>query len=149
MSREAFEKAKTKGKGPSARVEAQEEHTLVNSNKPIRVSASQIMMDAIDLRLKEYPNGASVEEEEAKLYGSRKSEVSGDNERRALVVRLGEKRVLLDQKRVLKYVLDRIHEAEAEKAKPRMRRTLARGRATRMASRVMIAEARRNNVVET
>lgn len=112
QSREAFEKARSKGKGPSARVEAQEEHTLANG-KTVKVSPSQIMMEAIDLRLNEYPNGSSVEEEEAKLYGSRKTEVSGENERRALVVRLGEKRVLLDQKRVLKYVLDRIHEAEA------------------------------------
>ena len=112
QTREAFEKAKSKGKGPSARVEAQEEHVLSNS-KTVRISASQVMMDAIDLRLNEYPNGASVAEDEAKLYGSKKTELSGDNERRALVVRLGEKRVLLDQKRVLKYVLDRIHEAEA------------------------------------
>ncbi len=116
MSREAFDKARTKGKGPSARVESQEEHTLPN-DKAVRVSASQIMMDAIDLRLQQYPGGASVSEEEAKLYGSRKNEVGGDNERRALVVRLGEKRVLLDQKRVLNYVLDRIREAEAEAAK--------------------------------
>ncbi|KIS68534.1 uncharacterized protein UMAG_03621 [Mycosarcoma maydis] len=116
QSRDAFEKAKSKGKGPSARVEAQEEHILAGKGTKVRVAASQIMMDAIDLRLKEYPNGASIEEEEAKLYGARKSEVDGENERRALVVRLGEKRVLLDQKRVLKYVLDRIHEAEKEAA---------------------------------
>lgn len=116
MSREAFDKAKAKGKGPSARVEAQEEHNLP-SGGTIRISASQIMIDAIELKLKEYPGGPSVAEEEAKLYGSRKSEVRGENERRALVVRLGEKRVLLDQKRVLQYVLDRIHEAEAQKGK--------------------------------
>ncbi|KAJ1022547.1 hypothetical protein NDA16_003536 [Ustilago loliicola] len=116
QSSETFEKAKAKGKGPSARVEAQEEH-LLGGGKTVRVSASEIMMNAIDLRLKEYPNGGSVEEEEAKLYGSRKGQVEGENERRALVVRLGEKRVLLDQKRVLKYVLDRLKEAEAENAK--------------------------------
>ncbi|EST09584.1 SET domain protein [Kalmanozyma brasiliensis GHG001] len=115
QSRETFEKAKAKGKGPSARVEAQEEHAT--KSRPVRIAISQIMMDAIDLRLKEYPNGAAVEEEEARLYGSRKEEVSGENERRALVVRLGEKRVLLDQKRVLKYVLDKIQEAEKEAAK--------------------------------
>ena len=119
QSREAFEKARSRGKGPSARVESQEEHTLAGDRpKTVRVSASQIMMEAIDLRLKQYPNGTSVQEEEAKLYGSKQSQVSGDNERRALVVRLGEKRVLLDQKRVLTYVLDRIKEAEKELAKP-------------------------------
>ncbi|SPO32495.1 related to RKM4 - ribosomal lysine methyltransferase [Ustilago trichophora] len=112
QSREAFEKARSKGKGPSARVEAQEEHTLANA-KTVKVFPSQIIMEAIELRLNEYPNGSSVEEEEAKLYGSRKIEMSGENERRALVVRLGEKRVLLDQKRVLNYVLDRIHQTEA------------------------------------
>lgn len=117
QSRETFEKARAKGKGPSARVEAQEEQVLGDKSKPIRVAISQIMIDAIDLRLKEYPNGASVDEEEAKLYGSRKAEVGGENERRALVVRLGEKRVLLDQKRVLRYVLDRIQDAEKEAAK--------------------------------
>ncbi|CCF51530.1 hypothetical protein NDA11_003738 [Ustilago hordei] len=116
QSRETFEKAKAKGKGPSARVEAQEEHSL-EGGKTVRVSVSEIMMNAIDLRLRDYPNGGSVEEEEAKLYGSRKGEVSGENERRALVVRLGEKRVLMDQKRVLKYVLERLKEAEAENAK--------------------------------
>lgn len=119
QSRESFEKAKAKGKGPSARVEAQEEHVVAAGNKAktVRVSASQIMMDAIDLRLQQYPNGAKVEEEEAKLYGSKQSEVGGDNERRALVVRLGEKRVLLDQKRVLDHVLDKIQQAEKELAK--------------------------------
>ncbi|GAC93658.1 nucleus protein [Pseudozyma hubeiensis SY62] len=117
QTREAFEKAKAKGKGPSARIEAQEEHVLAGSGKKVRVAASQIMMEAIDLKLNEYPNGASVEQEEANLYGSSKSEVVGDNARRALVVRLGEKRVLLDQKRVLRYVVDRIHEAEKEAAK--------------------------------
>lgn len=116
QSRETFEKAKAKGKGPSARVEAQEEHSL-NGGKTARVCASEIMMTAIDLRLQEYANGGWIEEEEAKLYGNRQEEVSGENERRALVVRLGEKRVLLDQKRVLKYVLDRLNEAEAENAK--------------------------------
>ncbi|KAJ9480124.1 Ribosomal lysine N-methyltransferase 4 [Pseudozyma hubeiensis] len=117
QTREAFEKAKAKGKGPSARIEAQEEHVLADSGKKVRVAASQIMMEAIDLKLNEYPNGASVEQEECKLYGSSRSEVDGDNARRALVVRLGEKRVLLDQKRVLRYVVDRIHEAEKEAAK--------------------------------
>ncbi|SPO27722.1 related to RKM4 - ribosomal lysine methyltransferase [Ustilago trichophora] len=113
QSRETFEKARSKGKGPSARIEAQEEH--LTSNSSVKISPSQIMMEAIDLRLNQYPNGSSVQEEEAKLYGTRQSEVEGENERRALVVRLGEKRVLLDQKRVLKYVLDRINEAEAAK----------------------------------
>ncbi|CBQ73973.1 conserved hypothetical protein [Sporisorium reilianum SRZ2] len=116
QSRDSFDKAKAKAKGPSARVEAQDEHVLAG-NKTKRVSASQIMIDAIDLRLQQYPNGAKVDEEEAKLYGSKQSEVGGDNERRALVVRLGEKRVLLDQKRVLTYVLDKIHQAEKELAK--------------------------------
>ena len=116
QSRDAFEKAKAKGKGPSARVESQETHT-VSGNKVVKVTISQIMMDAIDLRLQQYPNGAKVDEDEAKLYGSKRGEVKGENERRALVVRLGEKRVLLDQKRVLKYVLDRIGEAEAQAAK--------------------------------
>nr|CDI54333.1 set domain-containing protein [Melanopsichium pennsylvanicum 4] len=125
QSRESFERAKAKGKGPSARVEAQEEHMLATSKK-VKVSTSHIMMAAIDLRLKEYPNEGSVEEEEEKLYGARKGEVSGENERRSLVVRLGEKRVLLDQKRVLKYVLDRIVEAEKEAAKSKSAKDAAK-----------------------
>ena len=113
MSQDAFDRAKQKGKGPSARVEAVEDHQV--RNKRVGIPVAQVLIDAIDLRLAQLPNGQAVLEDEAKLYGKRTNEVPNENHRLALVVRLGEKRVLLDQKRVLKYVLERVQENEKSK----------------------------------
>ncbi|EPQ29768.1 uncharacterized protein PFL1_02441 [Pseudozyma flocculosa PF-1] len=115
MPREAFDKAKAKGKGPSARIESVEVHAASASasgpKKEVRVETSQILIDAIALRLATLPGGADVKADELLLYpgtGGAAARELGENERKALVVRLGEKRVLLDQKRTIEYVLDRI-----------------------------------------
>lgn len=116
MSRESFEKAKSKGKGPSARLESQEQHSTKNG-QTLRLSAAQTLIDAIDLRLRAYGDDPKIkakslaEAEESLLYGSKRCEVQCLNHRKALVVRLGEKRVLLDQRRVLQFVVDRLTEA--------------------------------------
>ncbi|PWY98325.1 SET domain-containing protein [Testicularia cyperi] len=131
MSRESFLAAREKGKGPSARVEAQEVHsssastsssslatTSKTKTKEAKGSTSQkitvaaVLTECLNLKLSEYPNGPSTDLEESLLYGPQTREIQNANHRNALVVRLGEKRILHDHKRTLQYVLDRIKDAE-------------------------------------
>ncbi|KAN0059922.1 Ribosomal lysine N-methyltransferase 4 [Thecaphora frezii] len=119
MPRGAFERARSKGKGPSARIESVELHPPPPQQKgEVRIETAQIIYDALCLRLAQLPGGAEVAEEEDRLYPTSTVAHQGNHkldeiQRRALVVRLGEKRVLLDQQRAVAYVLERV-KAEAK-----------------------------------
>ncbi|PWN49685.1 SET domain-containing protein [Violaceomyces palustris] len=120
LSQEDFQEVERKGRLPSPRIEAFHEVQVEDKKKgtktKLKLAVSQIMIDAIDLRLGQYPNGKGTEEDEKLLYGpgeERTSDASrplseNRNLRNAVVVRLGEKRVLHDQRRVLEYVLARV-----------------------------------------
>jgi SET domain-containing protein 6 len=92
----AYEKVQAKGKLPNARIEAREPA----AGKTLGVA--EVLLKAIDLRLAEYPT--SEQEDSARLYGAAGQQAEqgmSANLRAALVVRLGEKRILIDNARVL------------------------------------------------
>lgn len=96
LSDAAFAKAQEKGKMPSARIDAIEEGSLPG------LSAAALGLRAVELRLAAYPQ--SAESDETRLYGPAAETGLSRNVRNAMVVRLGEKRILMDVARVLRAV---------------------------------------------
>ena len=70
----------------------------------LNLGAAQLLLQAIAVCLEGYEGGADSSEDEERIYGSKAKKLSA-NERNAIVVRLGEKRVLESHKALLsKYV---------------------------------------------
>lgn len=117
-SESAFLRAQAKDKLPSPRVDAVEDDDADGGNKPCSVAT--LLGAAIDVRLKAY--ATSADEDDVLLYGSSSSSTDegaaalsrhhqaslSRNARNAIVVRLSEKRILLDTKRVLAAVQDAV-----------------------------------------
>lgn len=93
LDEEAFEKARAKSKMPSPRIEARERAGAKE------LGVAEVLLKATELRMAEY--ATSIAQDEQRLYGEAAAPMK-QSIRSAVVVRLGEKRILADNARVLR-----------------------------------------------
>ncbi|UZJ54473.1 hypothetical protein CBS101457_003793 [Exobasidium rhododendri] len=114
LSDEAFGKAKEKDKLPNPRIDALEEHSCGAKEK---MAVAELIIEAIEERRKAYTTDEQADED--LLYsGNGDAQSLSTNKRNALVVRLSEKRILSETRKVLEaalhYVLSKKRNGEQE-----------------------------------
>lgn len=95
LSDASFSKVKERDKLPNPRVDAVEEHSHAGKDK---MGVAELLHQALEERKMAYPS--SIEQDEAMLYGDERTQLL-TNRRNALVVRLSEKRILVETQKVL------------------------------------------------